>query len=754
MGSTFTNAQASAGGTAIFAGGNLDYYFTTNSTTQNSSNLVIAKTGDVAAITAGHYWDTTYVSQLQALMNPNGTCVANHDCGWLRFMDFSSVEFNWEKDFSQRVPPTAISFDINVWYPAGYWVGQITNTSDALTVADPTVSTWSGSAYLDGAIVQGYLSATNTTTAPTLAVGGHPAKTILDDLNSLAPILLFINNAPSSPGTSAFTFTFTAGSASWLNSGSSCVGTYTTQAGDTTTGALAANLQTWLGGGTVGSNPTFNCLSNSGVFFGNNGNPEIFPITAQAGKLAVSYTSASDPSIFSPGTVSVGYIPSGATNRVTFRYSYLLDAWMYVPGEFAFSAPMEVAADLANQVGANVWWNFNFNSSSYVQSVVVNFATNLTSGLKFGFEPGNENWDCFGPKPCQEYKVMGISLGITPGGNEAMYSFAGLQAVQFATVASAAWTGAGRSAADFYVFHMTQAANEGANGNWDTSQLQGAHIGTANTYVANYGALGGGTVSTNFAAVGHRPVDFANVGVGLAPYWGSPWWGSCAGSCPGGAPGITGTVANNAPWLQAQLDYANGLTAQSFTEISNTFNGTTARTDGLNSGQLILSPGSLSTMFTSMEAICSEYDPYRPGAGFAVMKRFDYEAAPQWGFGTNEDNGTNSTSDSTSLTALAARFTALGWNVSAYTIGSVNTPSVLAQQTLNFSQAWKNSSSYGNMIYSTYYQNLQSISGSHREVHPSQYGYAANTWGLYPGDYHFNNPYGNAAAIATWNAGN
>ena len=225
---------------------------------------------------------------------------------------------------------------------------------------------------------------------------------------------------------------------------------------------------------------------------------------------------------------------------------------------------------------------------------------------------------------------------------------------------------------------------------------------------------------------------------------------------------IKGTVANNAPWLQAQLDYANGLTTQSFTEISNTFNGTTARTDGLNTGQLCFNvntcgggSGNIATMTTNMEAIAAEYDTYRTGSGKIKVARIDYEGAPQWAFGNNAVNGTNSASDATALSVLTTQIgTTLAWNVSAYTFDGANNASELAQQILTFSQAWKNDPSYSSLIRIYYYQQLATTSGSNREVHPAQYGYNSNIWGIFPGDFHFGNNYQNFNAIQTWNAGN
>ena len=192
------------------------------------SNLVWCKTADETAISNGQIVDGTLVTQLQALLG--GSNPASY--GWLRFMDLSGVQGNYEGDFSQRMPSTYLSYSAVRWVP-GYWTGAITNGgSDVYTCADPSVSTWSGSAYIDNAIVQGAISATNTGGTPTLNVGGHGAKPIVN--NSTDPIIFSISGPPASSGlTMQWHF-----SATWLNGGSTYTFSYTTVSGDT--GSIAA----------------------------------------------------------------------------------------------------------------------------------------------------------------------------------------------------------------------------------------------------------------------------------------------------------------------------------------------------------------------------------------------------------------------------------------------------------------------------------------------------------------------------------
>ena len=94
-GSTFSNAQAGVGGTGIIAASNQSFKFLANTGYSGFNSFTVARTIDLPALAANHYPDATLVSQFSALMNPNGNCAANHDCGYARFMDFQrrSVQF-------------------------------------------------------------------------------------------------------------------------------------------------------------------------------------------------------------------------------------------------------------------------------------------------------------------------------------------------------------------------------------------------------------------------------------------------------------------------------------------------------------------------------------------------------------------------------------------------------------------------------------------------------------------------------------
>ena len=109
---------------------------------------------------------------------------------------------------------------------------------------------------------------------------------------------------------------------------------------------------------------------------------------------------------------------------------------------------------------------------------------------------------------------------------------------------------ASRPANTHYIFQMSATFDVTTNGDFDTAQLKGTSLNAStNTIYATYGGLNGRS-APSYTATGSRPVDITTA-TGCAPYWSNPWWQSYA-------PEITGTVAINAPWLQAALDYANG----------------------------------------------------------------------------------------------------------------------------------------------------------------------------------------------------
>lgn len=705
QGSAFTNAQASPAGIANYAAQNLDVHMYPGGTYSGMSGLVWCKSADEADITSGLIADTVLVNQLVYLMNS----ASRGTPGWLRFMDVSGVQSSFEADFTQRIPASYINYSPGNYRP-GYWTpstnGAITNIgSDAYTCADPSVSVWSGSSYIDNANVQGIFSATNTAGNPTLNVGGHGAKPIYG--TATEPFIFRFSGPPASAGLS-MQWTFTA---PWLNSGSPYVFTYTTVAGDTgSVAALNANLVLALNADAV--------LATAGkIQFGNSGQIQVYPRTPQAGALTITYSSG--PAICTIIKIDPSAFVSGG--KATFTFNYLLDGWIYRSGGLIMSAPLESIVDLCNRVGAHCWFNWGTTKGAFVTAVTNYFATNLSAGLKFGTEVGNEWWNS-AAYPYSNYSAWGQALGFLTSSNASIYSYGSLRTIQYAALSRAAWN-AVRTPSDHYIFQMSAVFDVTSGGNFDTHQLKGASLVTSNAIYNLYSGLNGTGPIASYNASPNRPVDGANV-TGCAPYWNSHWMGS--GSFTN-ANTVVGPVSENIPWLQAAKDYSSGLTTTAFTSMVNQFTRATVRASGNNFGSDWVD---YQTVFTTQEALCAQYDGSRVG-GLPKLGIMDYEGGPAFGIGADGNSGVNSV-NSTDVAALAARMAALSWtSVAAYTQSGTDNRTEMATMVFTMLQAWKHDASYKNMIKQYYYQARVTTSGANREVRGAQFGYFASNWGLF-----------------------
>jgi len=438
-----------------------------------------------------------------------------------------------------------------------------------------------------------------------------------------------------------------------------------------------------------------------------------------------------------------------ANARSTFMYSKLLGGYLYRPGGFLQSAPMEYLADVCNRVGANLWHCWGTNSASYVTAHTNFFAANsgnLNAGLKYGTETGNEVWNSGAAGPYGQWTALGSSLGFTFGGGpQAIYDYTSLRTIQYAALSKAAWIAGGGTfgiGGTLYIFSMSAEFESNIGSNFDQYQLQSFDLNpSTNTILGTYGALGVGVVSTNYSASPNRAVD-TTTAIGLAPYWASPWMSESASSISG----VIGSPNNNSVWLQAALDFCNGSTSTAFTSMANQFNGTTTRPSGGAGG--ISLPSYAANVFTTQNAQAAQYDSGRAALGLSPIAIMHYEAGPQWGIGASSINGVNSVNNLASsvasgdISALASQMTALGWNVSAFTLSGTNNTTEMATMVLQMTQGWKfdfdvngnpaNTGSYKNMIKTSYYAALVSSVTGGREVKPAQYGFVASQWCYWP----------------------
>jgi hypothetical protein len=514
------------------------------------SNLVICKAANEALVDAGQITDPDLINQYKYLMNHETAPFSQR--GWLRFMDVIGVQGSYECDFANRIHAGYISYANSTnYFPTAYWAGAITNSGgDAYTCAGPPAS--DGGTYADLEIVQGTLGATNATANPTLNVGGRGAAPIFDFTTNPN---IFRIIAPAASAGLEMVWTF---SASWLNDGTPYVFTYTTVADDTTSVAS-------LNGNLVNALIADRILSAAQIRFGNSAQVVAYPRTAQAGVLTIAY--ASGPAICAMTRI----VPSKftANETATFIYSQILGGWIYKAGGLIVSVPLESVLELCNQVGSHCWFNWPVHTkSAFITAVTAFFgdmATGLTPGLRFGTEVGNELWN-FGQAPFGICQYLGCSMGFTSGGEQPQWSWGALRTVQYAAVSRATWTDKGRQFSDHYILQMNRYSEAFPNQNFEQYALKGQLLTTSNSIYANYGGLGGGAGS-DYSTSPNRPVDSITA-TGIAGYWLSDYIRSTTYSADSI---IFGTVSDNAQWLQAAKDFANGNTSPAFSALAKLF---------------------------------------------------------------------------------------------------------------------------------------------------------------------------------------
>ena len=182
---------------AILSVGGATWYFLAGTFT-GFGGMVLCRSGDVAAIKAGHYVNPDYATTFKSPnLNPR----------FIRFMDFSKVIGNYSSSYTYRPKTTQLSWGMTNQVGA-YWGGALTNGgSDNYTLAtNPSASPVSG-AFVDGEIVAGYLSGTNVSYNPTLSITGRPGSApILTEHASLLSLTM-TGSVPPSGTTISLVFT-------------------------------------------------------------------------------------------------------------------------------------------------------------------------------------------------------------------------------------------------------------------------------------------------------------------------------------------------------------------------------------------------------------------------------------------------------------------------------------------------------------------------------------------------------------------
>ena len=687
------------------------------------TNWVICKVAQEADVDAGKLCDPDYVNQLIDL-NSNGNPGAYS--GILRFMDLtSSATASFEGNYSQRRLVTDANWGQP---PTGFNVGAIARAGgDVYTCSNPATSPASG-VPSDGEVIGGTVAATNTGIAPTLGITGRAGTTfpvclgMVNYPHSTTPQLLSVSGPAGSAG-QTMTLTFHA---SWLTGGSTYTFNYVTVSGDTSSaGTLTSNLITALQADAT--------LSGALIVFGGTAVGTIVtiqPPTALAGVLTVVYTAG--PAVVSVGSLEASYLD--ATQPVFFVFSKLLQTWMYIGPTYIRSIPLEVIAELCNRTKMHCYYNWPvITTSGFVSSVSAFFAQNLSPGLRLMTETTNEVWNS-----AAGVSAVAIMLGNALGfkNNAPHLSLVGLRTAQYASIGRTAWTSVGKASTDYVVVQQSQ-LGQGVGSPWDIESLKGTALVTTNTYYGTYGGLNG-TAEANRNTSGNRPATITDA-IGCAPYTNTHWLGSGSFTNAGN---VTGTVAQNAPLLQAALDYSNGLTTQAFTSLVNQATRVTDRTaygGGSSGGSDFVD---IYGYFVTQETVAKQFDAERIAAGLSPMIIIHYEGAFTIGCGHDGNNGVNSV-NSLDISALATRigtggndsgganWTGLNWTVSSYTHSGADDKTEMATMIITMLQAWKNDLSISSMVQNYYYLKLRQAHMG-RECHPAQYGYQANNWCLFP----------------------
>lgn len=628
----------------VFSKPGIAWSFVSGNTYANFANAYFCKLVNETATKAGKQVDPDYVAQLKAL-----------GVRWLRTMDITGVQGNWETNWTARRQTSFITWAAAIRNP-NYYVGAITNNGvasggDDYTCSAPAIT--NAGPYQNGEVVQGIFSATNAAGLPTLNVNGRGKKSILA-LGAAYDFFVDIPVAAASAGQS-MQYTFTA---SWFNSGTPYVFTYLT----TTTGPFGSDL-TSASILRANIHAAFNVdVTLNGFFTGrNSGLLTIYSLTQQQGAVTVSYSGPVTSSIL---TVPIGnYSSSGTT---TLIYNYIHDAWMPRPGGLVQSAPHEYIVELANAIGADVWHNYSLMcSGAFVTSLVGFYRDNLSPGLRFKGEVGNELWN-FGQEPWGYAITLGYALGMGNAqhqDNPASYSYCAARARQFGALAIASWTTT-RPRKDLYIGVMSATFDIA---NTDQYFLGCQYLGSA-TYLA-YGGLDGTAGSTNaasnYSASPNRLGDNFDA-FGFAPYWGSDF---LSGDC-GGSGNVTntlnGTVSQNAPLFVAANKWRDGNFSGAYDDLYNQFYANVSL--GGPAGGLNLLRNYKNGNNQQAETVMRKWDPARIAALGKPIAVLHYEGGPQFGLG-NINNGTNSPTIDIALLSnrLASQIVNSSWDISTYT---------------------------------------------------------------------------------------
>lgn len=370
-----------------------------------------------------------------AKLSDEAAILAQTDPGDIWSDDF----INWIKQANPKVIRTLGIFNVNgggnvtrwdlrpnwkdtanyaVKYVPGLWGGLLVKGgSDDYSVAAP--SGWTG--LFDGAVIQGYVTTTNTTRFPTLDVGGSGAKRIID-MYALWPTitiggtvvvsdtLSIVFNASNLPG-GTLTLNYTTTGSTVASAASGLSAAINANSTLTTAGFYASY--------DVGASDTFSI---------------IYPSSAGAATFSTSASGAETLTI--TGTIDPSRITINRPN--TYIFDSILDAWIWTAnvnstrGGISYQFPVETIVSLANRVNKHLWFNIPCHANDdYIIGLTNYVAANLNLNLLFYAEYCNEVWNFAGAFDQTFWATArGQRLGFPSGNAETLHGWYGLRTKQ------------------------------------------------------------------------------------------------------------------------------------------------------------------------------------------------------------------------------------------------------------------------------------------------------------------------------------
>lgn len=239
-----------------------------------------------------------------------------------------------------------------------------------------------------------------------------------------------------------------------------------------------------------------------------------------------------------------------STGNATFVYDAVIDRVILTPGGIRQGPPLEAQAQLANLVGADLWYNFpQWADDTFVTNAANTIYANLTKGLHTEFS--NEVWNSGFAQffwATQRGLVLGVTTytNATNGGSSNGYVSLRTRQINGNLLPASNWSGA-LSRLDRSV--CWQAAVDSGT---LTSLLNGSVIYAANAFPGNaafQAYVGGG--APNYSTAPNRPSDVTNSAC-YAPYvTGFGLAGSLDGACPAWPSCNIAVTANSVANIQA-----------------------------------------------------------------------------------------------------------------------------------------------------------------------------------------------------------